>query len=250
LREYFEKFSSELCADCKNRLTKSPMRVIDCKKCAENENLREILKNAPLALDNLCDDCREHFNETRENLDNLGINYGVDSSIVRGLDYYTRTVFEISAEIPANGSSEKLVICGGGRYNGLLEELGGKALAGVGFGIGIERLIAVMSAQNVQIPKILAPKIFIAAASETARKTAQALALELRKIGIFAEFDVLSRSLKAQMKYADKLGSEFSLVVGDKEITENRAALKNMRTKIEIQVNICALEISKILKNF
>lgn len=220
LKSYFESRKSELCGTCLDRLETNPLRILDCK----SPICHSIASDAPVILDYLCDECSQHFSELKSNLENLGIEYNIDPHIVRGLDYYTKTVFEfVSNEIGSQGT-----VCGGGRYDGLVEELGGQKTPGIGFGLGLERLILVL--ENKNIPKDDKTDIYIASIGDNAKKYAQKLAFDLRTKGFSCEQDLLSRSVKAQMKYADKLGVRFSIVLGDSEIESGKANLKNMES--------------------
>lgn len=241
LVEYFSRFKDRLCTTCLGRLEKNPMRIIDCK----SEVCSGIAENAPRMLDYLCEDCSKHFEETKLNLDNLSIDYTINPNIVRGLDYYTKTVFEIIADI--DGSS--LTVCGGGRYNGLVEQLGGKPTEGIGFAAGLERLIMIMKSQGI-MPKSLenAPEIFIGTIGKDAEQFAQRLVYELRINGIYAENDLLLRSVKAQMKYANKINAKYSMILGDDEVKENTASLKNMESGEEVQIELSAEKIIESLK--
>ncbi|MGN0550515.1 MAG: histidine--tRNA ligase [Acutalibacteraceae bacterium] len=222
LREYFEQYKGDLCETCLSRLDRNPMRILDCKSpiCSE------IAEKAPTVLDYLCDDCKEHFESVKQYLDFAGIEYTVNPKIVRGLDYYTRTVFEfVTDSLGAQGT-----VCGGGRYDGLIEELGGQRLPSLGFALGMERLLALMEAQNIEIPKPETCDIYIAGLGEKAQKKAFNLIKQVREASLIAEGDIVGRSLRAQMKYADKIGAKFSLVIGENELEENKANLKNMET--------------------
>jgi histidyl-tRNA synthetase len=216
LKEYLRPHLSELCDTCKSRFDRNPLRILDCKSpiCAR------IVKGAPRLLDYICDDCREHFDAFLENLKVLGIDYTIDSGIVRGLDYYTKTVFEII--------SGGFTVCGGGRYDGLIEEFGGEKTPAIGFGLGIERLLLRLDDLNVEIPKCNNPKLYVAPLGDEAKKEALKLVLSLRKNGILAETDYMGRGLKPQMKYADKIGAEFVIVLGDDEINTGKVRIKNM----------------------
>jgi histidyl-tRNA synthetase len=230
LRTYFSAHKDELCETCLGRLEKNPMRIIDCKSpvCSE------IAKGAPKTIDFLCGDCREHFETLKALLTDMGIDYAVDPGIVRGLDYYTRTVFEfVSSHIGAQGT-----VCGGGRYDKLVSELGGKETSGLGFGSGIERLIMVMEAMGVKFPEPEKAGLFIAAIGEKAKHRAAVLIHSLRQEGVSAEYDLMDRSVKAQMKYADKIGARYSLVLGDEELANGTANLKNMMTGETVPVSI------------
>ncbi|MDK2801209.1 MAG: histidyl-tRNA synthetase [Clostridiales bacterium] len=222
LMKYLEKHLDKLCITCKERYQKNPLRILDCK----HEQCKEIGKNAPILLDNLCNSCKEHFDSLKNYLAHMNIDYNIDPFIVRGLDYYTRTVFEIiSKDIGAQGT-----VCGGGRYDGLIEELGGSPTPGIGFGLGIERLLLILEGQGIEIPQCEPIKVFIANIGEKAEIKAQSLVLALRKHGISAEKNHMDRSLKAQMKYADKLGVLYTMVLGEDEINTGKAKLKNMKT--------------------
>ena len=244
LKNYFEQYCDELCDTCKNRLEKNPMRIIDCK----SEICSGIAKNAPKMIDNLCDECKEHFEKTTAYLDSVGVEYTINPDIVRGLDYYTRTVFEITSDSLGAQST----VCGGGRYNGLVEELGGKPTEGIGFAIGLERLIMVLKAQGADKAFVEetdgAPDIFVVSIGDKADIKAQKLVYELRQSGICAERDLCGRSVKAQMKFANKLGAEYSIVLGDDEINENKAALKNMQTGETTDVSLSADVIAAKIK--
>lgn len=230
LREFLKPLLPELCPDCNNRFEKNPLRILDCK----NKNCKSMVKQAPALLDNLCDDCRKHFEGLKEGLDNLGIEYEVNKNIVRGLDYYTRTVFEfISSNMGAQDT-----ICGGGRYDGLVESCGGESTPGIGFAIGKERLLMEIDSQGINIPEPGGIDIYIASVGETADRFAEKLVYQLRNAGIVAEKDLMNRSLKAQMKYADKIGATYTIVIGDNEIESNKTVLKNMKTGEQKDVSL------------
>ena len=204
------------------------MRLLDCKSTED----REIAKNAPVILDYLCDECSEHFTKLKKYLDNAEISYVIDPKIVRGLDYYTKTVFEfITTEIGAQGT-----VCGGGRYDGLIQQLGGQPTPALGFGMGIERLLLVMDKQECDF---LAPKkcdIYFATMGEAALEKAMELSRSLREYGYFAEYDLMGRGLKAQMKYANKIGAAFTVVLGDNELENGKAKLKEMEKGEETEI--------------
>ena len=230
LKEYFSQYRDELCEDCKDRLERNPMRLLDCKVPHDHE----LAKNAPVGLDYLCDECRDHFEKVKAYLDINDVAYTVNPKIVRGLDYYTKTVFEfICDDIGAQST-----VCGGGRYDGLMEELGGNPMPGLGFGMGIERLLLTLDKQGVDIPQPESCDVFIASIGEEAGKKASALAIALRRAGLYAEFDVVGRGLKAQMKYANKIGAKFSLVLGDNELEENKANIKNMQSGEQTEISL------------
>lgn len=228
LRNYFDERKDELCDTCRERLEKNPMRILDCK----SPICQEIGKDAPMILDYLCDECGDHFEKLKKYLTNLGIEYKVNPKIVRGLDYYTKTVFEfVTTEIGAQGT-----VCGGGRYDGLIEQLGGQHIPALGFAMGIERLLLVMDKQNC---RYLTPKkcdIYFATMGEAAVEKAMELSKQLREYGFFAEYDLMNRGIKAQMKYANKTGAVFTLVLGDNELAEGKAKLKDMETGEEKEI--------------
>lgn len=230
LKEYFAARQDELCDTCRDRLDRNPMRILDCKSpvCSE------IAKDAPVVLDYLCDECKEHFDKVKKYLDAMNMEYTVNPQIVRGLDYYTKTVFEFVADsIGAQGT-----VCGGGRYDGLIEEFGGQRTPSLGFGMGLERLQLVMEAQGCEFPEASKPDLFIVALGEKAELKAVEIAKDMRAEGFAVLYDLNGRSLRAQMKYADKTGAKFNVVIGDNEVDEGKAELKNMATgeKQEIEL--------------
>ena len=227
LRDYFKSREDELCGTCKERLEKNPLRILDCKSpiCSA------IADNAPKTIDHLCEDCNNHFETLKSTLDSLGIEYNINPRIVRGLDYYRKTVFEfISDDIGAQST-----VCGGGRYDGLVQQLDGPALCGIGFGMGLTRIVLAMKAKaekgEAELPKNPSPVLYIAPMGDRGVAYAMKTVTALRERGIYAECDVVKRSLKAQMKYADKIGAKFVLVVGDNELDEDKATLKNMANR-------------------
>lgn len=220
LKEYFQKNIDGLCDTCKDRLSRNPMRILDCKSpvCSK------LAENAPKVIDFLCDDCKEHFASVKKHLDSAGLKYTVNPQIVRGLDYYTRTVFEfVSGDIGAQST-----VCGGGRYDGLIAQMGGNPTPALGFGLGIERLLLLLENQGAEIPSDTTCDLYIAPMGESAGYEATKLCSKLRFDGFEAQTDVCGRGLKAQMKYADKIGAKFTLVLGDNELTSNKAIIKNM----------------------
>ncbi|MFZ2539470.1 MAG: histidine--tRNA ligase [Oscillospiraceae bacterium] len=220
LRSYFEKYIDKLCPTCLERMTKNPMRILDCK----SPNCAEIAKDAPVAIDYLCGECSDHFNSVKTRLDGIGINYKVNTKIVRGLDYYTKTVFEfITTDIGAQGT-----VFGGGRYDGLVEQLGGKATSGLGFGMGIERLLMVMEAQGIEIPVPKQCDLYIGSMGDIANIKACEITKKLRDEGFYVECDLMDRSVKAQMKYANKISAKMSLILGESELSSGKANIKDM----------------------
>ncbi len=222
LRAYFEARRDELCDTCKGRLERNPMRILDCKSpvCSA------IAAGAPVMLDYLCDDCRAHFEAVKACLAEAEIDYTIDPHIVRGLDYYTRTVFEFVSDALGAQST----VCGGGRYDGLIDELGGPHLPSLGFGMGLERLLLILEAQGGKFPAPPRCEVYLASMGEKAAQRCFAIATRLRDGGVSVECDTVGRSLKAQMKYADKIGARYTIVVGDNELESGQAKLKDMDT--------------------
>ena len=230
LREFFEPNKEKLCPTCLSRLEKNPMRILDCK----SEICREIGKEAPLMIDYLCDECSEHFTSLKKYLDEMGISYSIDPKIVRGLDYYTKTVFEfITTSIGAQGT-----VCGGGRYDGLIGEMGGNPTPALGFEMGLERLIMTMEKQGCEFAEPRQCDIYIGSMGEAAGIKAAALVNDLRNGGVKAEWDVMGRGVKAQMKYANKIGAAYSIILGDNELAEGKAKLKNMQSGEESEISL------------
>ena len=228
LKAYLRAHSSELCDTCLDRMEANPLRVLDCK----NESCGKVAENAPKTIDNLCPECRAHMDELIRYLDACGIEYVIDPHIVRGLDYYTRTVFEFIAE----GIGSQSTVCGGGRYDGLMEELGGPKMAGIGFGMGITRIILAMKQNGIEVPALAIPELYIAAMGEAAAVKAAVITDELRQAGLNADCDIMGRSLKAQMKYADKIAAKYVLILGDSEIESGRAVVKKMATSEQTEI--------------
>ena len=217
-----------LCSTCRSRFDKNPMRILDCKSSED----QELVKGAPMMLDYLCDDCRKDFEDLKTYLDEMGISYTVDPSIVRGLDYYTKTAFEfITTKLGAQGT-----VCGGGRYDHLIEEAGGPDMPGVGFGLGKERLLMLMDACGSSFGEAPAPQIFLAWIGDGPKLYALRLLHELRSKGISADMDTRERNLKGQMKYANKLGAAYTAVIGDDEVASGEITLKNMSTSEQTKV--------------
>lgn len=230
LKEYFASRVDELCDTCRDRLDRNPMRILDCKSpvCSE------IAKDAPVVLDYLCDECKEHFEKTQSYLDAMNIEYIVNPQIVRGLDYYTKTVFEFVADsIGAQGT-----VCGGGRYDGLIEELGGQHTPSLGFAMGLERLQLVMEAQGCEFPEPSRPDLFIVAMGDKATLKAVEIAKDMRDEGYSVVYDLNGRSLRAQMKYADKINAKYNVVIGDNEVDTKSAVLKDMATGEQSDISL------------
>lgn len=236
LHSYFESKKADLCETCLDRLGRNPMRILDCKSpvCSE------IAKDAPKVLDYICEDCSAHFEVVKKHLDAMNIPYVVNPTIVRGLDYYTRTVFEfVSEQIGAQGT-----VCGGGRYDGLAEQLGGNSTPSLGFALGIERLMLLMQAQNTPLPEEEKPDLYIASMGEAATVLAAKLAASLREEGISVQYDVAGRSVKAQMKFANKLGVRNTVVIGDSEIESGKVTVKDMNGGESVEMELDGFEDS------
>ena len=240
LKEYLDKKSDVLCETCLERKDKNPMRVIDCK----NPTCKENLKDIPFMVDHICDDCKDHFEKLQTYLKEMDINFVVDKTIVRGLDYYKKTAFEIIS----NDIGSQSTVCGGGRYDGLVEQLGGpKGVSGIGFGLGAERLLLTMENNNIEIENPYATDIFIVTIGDEAKTKSFKLLKDLRTNHISAENDHLDRSVKAQFKYSDKINAKFTIVIGDDELANDTATLKNMSTSEQTTIKLS--EIVQELKS-
>lgn len=240
LKEYLDKKSDVLCETCLERKDKNPMRVIDCKNPTCKENLNDI----PFMVDHICDDCKDHFEKLQTYLKEMDINFVVDKTIVRGLDYYKKTAFEIIS----NDIGSQSTVCGGGRYDGLVEQLGGpKGVSGIGFGLGAERLLLTMENNNIEIENPYATDIFIVTIGDEAKTKSFKLLKDLRTNHISAENDHLDRSVKAQFKYSDKINAKFTIVIGDDELANDTATLKNMSTSEQTTIKLS--EIVQALKS-
>ena len=228
LREFLKPKYDELCDTCKDRFDRNPMRIIDCK----SPICQELVAGAPMMIDYLCDDCRYAFEQLKANLDAMGIEYVVDPGIVRGLDYYTKTAFEfVTTKIGAQGT-----VCGGGRYDKLVEEVGGPSTPGVGFGLGKERLLLTMEACGVEIPEPSGADVFIAVMGDEAKAAGLKLMRELRKQGIAVQMDIMGRNIKNQFKYANRINARKTVVIGQDELEKNSFAIKDMATSQQVNV--------------
>ena len=228
LQDFLRPHYDELCDTCKDRFDRNPMRILDCKSPED----QALVKDAPLMIDYLCDDCRKAFEEVKAGLDAMNIEYVVDPKIVRGLDYYTKTAFEfVSNKIGAQGT-----VCGGGRYDNLVEEIGGPSTPGVGFGLGIERLLMLMEANGYEIPEPEPLEVFVAVMGDKAKLEGQALIHKLHLAGISAMMDILARNVKGQFKYAARLGAKYTVVIGDDEIERGVVQLKDMDAHEQTEV--------------
>lgn len=226
LKKYLQENYDNLCGLCKSRFDKNPMRILDCKE----HKCKEITKNAPIILDFMCEECDTHFNDVKKYLDGLGIPYAVDPGIVRGLDYYTKTIFEIL--------NDEFTVCGGGRYDKLIEELGGPEMPAVGFGMGVERLIMILDKEGIEIPNENLFDLYIGARGDEAKFKAFTLASNLRSNGIKTEVNHMGRSLKAEMKYANKIGAAFTTIIGDDELQNGIIKLKRMSDGEQFEVSL------------
>ncbi|MBP3452605.1 MAG: histidine--tRNA ligase [Clostridia bacterium] len=241
LKEYLADRINEMCATCKTRFERNPLRVLDCKE----KHCQELVKDAPSMLDVLCDECKEHFAQLQKCLEAAGIPYQIDSRIVRGLDYYTKTVFELITTT----KDGNLTVCGGGRYDNLVEQLGGPVLPAVGFGMGIERVLMLLEGEGIELPKPNQYDVFVTFMGEN-KIAAFSLVQQLRKAGIRADMDHTGRSLKAQFKYANKTGAPLCATLGDDEVANGVVKIKNMNTKEERTVAIgeAAEAVNEMLK--
>ena len=234
LKEYLDKKVDVLCETCLERKDKNPMRVIDCK----NPHCKENLQDIPFMIDHLCEDCKDHFDKLQTYLKEMDINYVVDKTIVRGLDYYKKTAFEIIS----NDIGSQSTVCGGGRYDGLVEMLGGpKGISGIGFALGAERLLLTLENNNIEIENPKSTDIYIATIGDAAKTKSFKLIKDLRTNHISADNDHLDKSLKAQFKYSDKLNAKYTVDIGDDELDNDTATLKNMKTSEQTTIKLSEL---------
>jgi len=234
LREFLSGKFGELCETCQGRYDKNPLRILDCK----SPICQKLVTGAPLMIDYLCEECEDAFAALKANLTSMGIDFTVDPGIVRGLDYYTKTAFEfVSHNIGAQGT-----ICGGGRYDNLIETLGGPPIPGVGFGLGKERLLLVLESNGIEIPETEAADVFVAVVGEEARKFGLSLTRKLRMKGIAAEMDMLGRNIKGQFKYADRINAKYTVIIGDDELAEGKASIKKMSTSEQKLIDVDDIE--------
>jgi histidyl-tRNA synthetase len=237
LREFIGKNLDDYCDTCKTRFEKNPMRILDCKE----KKCKELNIGAPMMIDYLCDECKEHFENVKTALKSAGVDYEIDSSIVRGLDYYTKTVFEF-----VDGKSG-LTVLGGGRYDGLVEEFGGAPTPAVGFATGVERLMEMFEATNNEEVKENVPDLYIVSCGTDENIKAIEISEALRKSGIFVEKDIMERSFKAQFKYADKINAKNVIVIGEEELSSGKVKVKNMSTGNETETELKAESIKNLL---
>ena len=232
LRQYYAAYVEDMCEDCHDRFERNPLRMLDCKEAY----CQSLAMKAPSQLDYLCDECKVHFDKVKSYLDEMEMSYRLNSRLVRGLDYYTKTVFEfVSSHVGTQGT-----ICGGGRYDGLVREIGGIDVPGVGFALGVERLLLELDAQNVPFGKAQSPDLFIASFPSTAANALD-LAQTLIRSGLKVETDVMGRSLKAQFKAADRMEAHYVLVLGDTEVSISRGKLRRLSDGSEQDVPLTAI---------
>lgn len=230
LRDFLRPKYDELCDTCKDRYERNPLRILDCKSPV----CQELVKGAPLMIDYLCDDCKQSFEQVQKNLTSMGVEFVVNPGIVRGLDYYTKTAFEfVTTSIGAQGT-----VCGGGRYDHLMEELGGPPIPGVGFGLGIERLLLTMEANGIEIPEPDTTEVFIAVMGDEAKAFGLKLLHQLRQKGVRAEMDSLARNIKGQFKYANRIHAKKTVVIGENELEEKKVSVKDMATSEQREVDM------------
>lgn len=242
LKGFVETKLEYLCEDCKQRYEKNPLRVLDCK----NSKCKEALKEAPTTIESLDEECKNHFENLKKYLDIMNIPYEIDPKIVRGLDYYTKTVFEFVCKSEKLGSQS--TICGGGRYDNLIKECGGQATGAVGFGMGMERVLMLMEEQKIEIEEENRPLIYIGSMGEMGFTKAQEIAYNFRQKGIYVEYDIVRRSVKAQLKYADKINAKYVIIIGDNEIETNKVNLKDMDKSEQREIDLSNLEAEIINK--
>ncbi len=226
LKEYFDMHKSKLCADCKRRLRKNVFRILDCK----SQKCRNIIKDAPPILDNLCVYCKNHLRRLLEMLDDLGIKYDLDPSLVRGLDYYTRTVFEVAV---AEDKTRQTSLAGGGRYDGLVKLLGGSETPAVGFALGLDRVVEVLKRKNIEVPDYEKPEVFLAQLGESAKRKSYEILQKLQEEGIPVQATPFKDSLKAQLKTADRLKVKFTIILGQKEVNDKTVIVRDMKESVQ-----------------
>lgn len=230
LKEFYKDKIEGMCPTCRERYEKNPLRIIDCKE----DNCKKISENAPAITDYICEECSTHFENLKKYLSLAGLEYTVNPRIVRGLDYYTKTVFEfVTTSLGSQGT-----VCGGGRYDNLIEQIGGSSVAGVGFGMGLERVLMLLEAEGIEIVNSETIKVFIASMGESASNKAFELSYKLRTRGVSCETDHMQRSFKSQFKYADKIGAEYVIALGDNEIESGKCKVRKMADGSEVEISI------------
>ncbi len=240
LKQYLAAQYDNLCETCKTRYEQNPLRILDCKV----DRCIEIAKGAPSVQEYLCDDCRAHLDTLTKLLDAMGVSYELTPTLVRGLDYYTKTVFEIVSDKLGAQST----VCGGGRYDGLVSDIGGPATPGVGFGLGMERLLLLMENAGIEVPVPVRYDLYIASQGEAANLAAFTLATKMRKLGAAVEIDHVGRSFKAQFKYADKIKARYVIALGDNELANGTGKVKRMCDAVETETPLTAEAIFAVLR--
>ncbi len=241
LKAYYSKYINTMCEDCKVRYQKNALRLLDCKE----EGCKKFKESAPKPIDYLCDDCKNHFEGVKSCLDNAGVKYAINVNLVRGIDYYTRTVFEfLTTEKGALN-----VICGGGRYDGLIEGLGGKSLPAVGVGLGIEHLLLLLEKNNVPVRLPDYNNLYIVSQNSQVLSSTIRLANEIRALGMACDYDLMDRSFKAQMKYANKIGAKFIVVLGETELQTGRVLVKRMADGATVECQLGAKAIINTMQS-
>lgn len=231
LKEYFSQYKDQLCPTCLERLDKNPLRILDCKE----ESCKAVAAGAPTTLDYACDDCKAHFEKVCSYLESVGIKYDVDTTLVRGLDYYTQTAFEV---IMNKVGSQQNAICGGGRYNKLVSQVGGDDIPGMGFAAGMERVLLTVEEEGIQLPVKQDIDVYVAPLGDAAKDVCFKLTHDLRANGLITETDYLSKSMKAQMKAADKAHARYTVIIGDDELANGQAVVRNMATSSQETISL------------
>ena len=239
LKEYFSQYKDQLCPTCLERLDKNPLRILDCKE----ESCKAVAAGAPTTLDYACDDCKAHFEKVCSYLESVGIKYDVDTTLVRGLDYYTQTAFEV---IMNKVGSQQNAICGGGRYNKLVSQVGGDDIPGMGFAAGMERVLLTVEEEGIELPVKQDIDVYVAPLGDAAKEVCFKLVHDLRQQGLIVETDYLSKSIKAQMKTADKAGARYAIIIGDDELAGGNAVVRDMREST--QETIPFADIMNVIK--
>lgn len=232
LIEYFKPHIEDLCEDCKCRFEKNPLRILDCKIDKD----KEIMKNAPKTIDYLNEESKKHFEDVKKYLDALQIEYKVNTNLVRGLDYYSHTVFEVEASVEGFGSQN--VLCGGGRYDNLVENIGGPATKGVGFAMGIERLLTALEFENINLNENNNVDVYVIPVDESIKYDASSLVMSLRLNGFKVDMDYMNRNMKSNFKQADRINAKYIIIIGEDEVKTNTLTIKNNKTKEEHKINL------------